>query len=61
MRFVNHDSDKSKFHDRIFFQKISEKKHIIYRKILRPRIKHQIKTKLTQPTEKKRKKFQISP
>jgi hypothetical protein len=34
MPFVNHDSDKSKFRDRSFFQKISKKKHRIYRKIL---------------------------
>ncbi len=33
MPFVNHDSDKLKYRDRIFFQKISEKKHRIYRKI----------------------------
>jgi hypothetical protein len=26
MPFVNHDSDKTKYRDKIFFQKISEKK-----------------------------------
>ncbi len=34
MPFINHDSDKSKFQDRIFFQKISDKKQRIYRKII---------------------------